>query len=44
MINLVCELFPQIGEGGIECHLVGDNLENLLAPEDAAPGEGGGRE
>lgn len=44
MINLVCELFPQIGEGGIECHLFGDNLENLLAPEDAAPGEGGGRE
>ncbi len=44
MINLVCELFPQIGEGGIESHLFGDNLENLLAPEDAAPGEGGGRE
>lgn len=35
MINLVYELFPSIKEQQVECHLFGDNLENLLSEEDA---------
>lgn len=36
MINLVYELFPSIEEQKVECHLFGDNLENLLPEENTA--------
>ena len=36
MIQLVYELFPPIKEQQVECHLFGNQLENLLPEETAA--------